>query len=184
MMAIRIQNLLEYFLFFRVWFNPESMMNIFSMKDIVAKFRVTMDTGVENSIKVHVGDDQYLKFDQIDSGLYMLNLNKESNHNINKVSSYSLLTLVSANKAAFTNRVIKRADVARDLYRRIGFLGYKRYIAAVRNGCMMNCPITIDNIKRAIHVYGPDVAGLKGKTTRRKPEPIGNRGYSSTTRYI
>ena len=30
----------------------------------------------------------------------------------------------------------------------------------------------IDEIKRAIHIHGPDVAGMKGKITRRRPEPI------------
>ena len=36
----------------------------------------------------------------------------------------------------------------------------------------MNCPINIDNIKRSIHIYGLDVAGIKEKTTRRKPKPL------------
>ena len=37
---------------------------------------------------------------------------------------------------------------------------------------MRDCPITIDDAKRALHIYGPDPAHLKGKTTRRKPAAI------------
>ena len=62
--------------------------------------------------------------------------------------------------------------MARDLYRRIDFPGYRRYIIIVRNGCIFNCPINLDDIKRGIHIYSLDVAGTKEKTTRRKPKPL------------
>ena len=118
-----------------------------------------------------------MKFFEVESGLYLYRPPHQNNDTRGKISAYSFLTLVSANKSDFTAREVKKADVARALYRRIGFPGYKRYINAVRNGCIMNCPINIDDIKRSIHIYGPDVAGIKGKTTRRKPkalEMIGN----------
>ena len=35
-----------------------------------------------------------------------------------------------------------------------------------------NCPITLDDVDIAEKIYGPDVASLKGKTTRRKPAPV------------
>ena len=36
----------------------------------------------------------------------------------------------------------------------------------------INCPITVDDAKRALHIYGPDVESLKGKTVRNRPVPI------------
>ena len=68
------------------------------------------------------------------------------------------------------------ADKASYLYRRIGFPGYSRMIKAIVNGCILNCPITVDDVKRAIHIYGPDIIALKGRNTRRKPEQIGMLG--------
>ena len=41
------------------------------------------------------------------------------------------------------------------------------------NGCILNCPINVDGIKRSVNIYGPDVVGLKGKSIRRTPAPIG-----------
>ena len=36
----------------------------------------------------------------------------------------------------------------------------------------MNCPITVEDAKRAFHIYGPDVATLRGKMIRRTPKAI------------
>ena len=36
----------------------------------------------------------------------------------------------------------------------------------------MNCPIKIADIKRSIHIYGPDIVEMKGESTRKKPPKI------------
>ena len=38
----------------------------------------------------------------------------------------------------------------------------------------MNCPITVEDAKRAFHIYGPDVATIRGKMTRKTPAAIKN----------
>ena len=42
--------------FFDVWYNNKSLLNILSMKDVRKKFRVTMDTDIEPTINVHLGE--------------------------------------------------------------------------------------------------------------------------------
>ena len=53
------------------------------------------------------------------------------------------------------------ANKAKESYRLLGFPDYKKYISAVRNGCILNCPININNIKRSIHIYGPNIAEMR-----------------------
>ena len=35
-----------------------------------------------------------------------------------------------------------------------------------RKKYIRNCPVTIDDAKRPLHIYGPDIANLQGKTRR------------------
>ena len=65
------------------------------------------------------------------------------------------------------------AEKAKDLYRRIGLPGYCRYIKALVNAAIMNCPVNIDDVRRALDVWGRDIIGLKGRDVRRRPESIG-----------
>ena len=33
-------------------------------------------------------------------------------------------------------------------------------------------PVTVEDVKIAEHIFGPDMSSLKGKSTRRKPKPV------------
>jgi hypothetical protein len=71
----------------------------------------------------------------------------------------------------FSNRQIKQADLARKLYRMLGRPDNSTFQSILRNNLINNCPITLDDAHRALAIYGPDVAALKGKTTRTTAAP-------------
>ena len=58
--------------FFCMWLNPDSLLNILLMSDVIDHFRVTMDLNVNNAINVHLNANKVLKFKNIKPGLYML----------------------------------------------------------------------------------------------------------------
>ena len=95
---------------FKVWHNPKSMLNILSFKDVRKHFRVIIDTSVENVIKVHLKCGNVIKFEEVESGLYLL---QKSNNNSKNVSAYYFLTLVKSNKSLFTSREAKWAEIAK-----------------------------------------------------------------------
>ena len=66
------------------------------------------------------------------------------------------------------------ADEARDLYVKLGIPGYDNFIKTLTNNDIMNSKVTVDDTKRAVYIYGLEVASLKGKDTRRKPVRINN----------
>jgi hypothetical protein len=39
---------------------------------------------------------------------------------------------------------------------------------------IQNCPVTSDDAKRALQIYGPDLATLKGKTVKKQTKGIPN----------
>ena len=65
---------------FRVWLNPESLMNIIIMTDVIDRFRVTIETTEQNVIKVHIDNRDILKFEKVGSGLYMLQTKRKDNN--------------------------------------------------------------------------------------------------------
>ena len=75
-----------------------------------------MDSAVENSIIVHVGDGNDLKFLKCGRGLYYFDTKVKSS-----VTGYSLLSSVASNKPYYTRREVQGADDARLLQVRIGY---------------------------------------------------------------
>ena len=87
------------------------------------------------------------------------------------VSAYSYLQTVSQNRSHFTCREVQGADAARKLYKQVGRPSHARFLSYLQQGLIRNSPVTLDNAHCAWHIYGPDIAYLKGKTTQRSPLP-------------
>jgi len=150
-----------------VWYNPNSIANILSMKEVRKVCRVTMDTSIEPTLCVHRLDGTTMKFEEQESGLYVFKPN--SNASINIYPHCTLVTTIEDNKKMFTRRQVYNADLARELYRKIGRPGEDAFENILRNNRIHNCPITVDDARRAVIIYGPDIPKLKGTTTNGPP---------------
>ena len=157
--------------FFPVWYNPKSMINILAWSDVCDKYRITADTEVGKYITVHVSKQFKMIFEQVSSGLYLFSHKQQYKH---RISGYSFLTLTTGDKSKFNKREIEQAEAARTLHRAIGFPGYKRFFWMIKNNKIPKCQITVDDAKRALHLYGPDEAVIKGKTTKKRQSVIKN----------
>jgi len=69
----------------------------------------------------------------------------------------------------FTKRQVYNADLAKELYRKIGRPGEDAFENILRTNKIHNCPITVDDARRAVTIYGPDIPKLKGTTTTGPP---------------
>lgn len=156
-----------------VWFNPDSLANILSLAAVRKTCRVTMDTSVEAALCVHRSDGTIMKFLEYASGLYYHDTSQPKlDTPSTPVIAYSFLSTVARNKSHFTPREVEGADAARNLYKKIGRPSQQAFEDTLRKNLIMNCPVTIDDAKRALIIYGPDVAVLKGKTTRGKSPSV------------
>jgi hypothetical protein len=156
--------------FGHVWFNPDSLANILSMAEVHKVCRITMDTSVEPAMSVPRRDGSIMKFNKYKSGLYYFDTAapKTPNSTTFDVNTYLFLNTVEQNKQAYTQREIEGADRARELYKKIGRPSKKEFTDILQNNLIQNCPVTPDDAKEALQIYGPDVATLQGKTLVKK----------------
>ena len=153
--------------FFRVWYNPSSMVNILAWCDVRKKYRITADTEVEPDIKVHMNNGKIMSFKELSSGLYLADI-KDYQEAI-EPKQHVFTNLTSDNKANFTNSQIRAAETARELFTARGMLSYKKFMNLLKTNAIKNCPVTADDIKRILFIWGPELATIKGKTTRIAP---------------
>ena len=158
----------------QVWFNPNSLANILSLANVRKKYRVTMDTGPTDhdpKMIVHISDKTKLIFRELPNGLFGLSLPKSTSQPHTKICA----TTVSENESEFTKRDLKRAKLARELYKKLGRPGYQNFFRILDNNFIHDCPVTSEDARRALYVYGPDIATIKGRVTRKQPAHVFNR---------
>lgn len=87
---------------FEAYYNPNSMANILSLKEVANKFRITMDTVKERAMCIHIDKHRVLKFTECLEGLYYFDTSTIANNDTNtNVVGYSFLNTVKANKDFF-----------------------------------------------------------------------------------
>jgi hypothetical protein len=151
-----------------VWYNPHSIANILSLAEVRKVCRITMDSSSEDpAMHVHRLDGSVMSFTEHPSGLYVYS----PNDNSTSVATYTIVSTVAKQKKMFSRREVQAADNARELYRKIGRPSEAVFQQILRQNLIRNCPVTPDDAKRALIIYGPDIAALKGKTTNSQAAP-------------
>jgi hypothetical protein len=155
-----------------VWFNCASIAIILSLAEVRKVCRVTMDTGVESAICVHRLDGSLMEFVEHPCGLFVFDTRSSMDPTSSaNVPIYTMVTTVADQRKLFTRREVAAADQARDLYRKICRPSEAEFQCLLRRNQIRNCPVTPNNAARALIIYCPDLATLKGKTTRAAAPP-------------
>jgi len=76
------------------------------------------------------------------------------------------LISVDDNKQKFQKREVLGAEQARDLLRKLGYPSERDMVKMISSGGILNSPVTTRDVRVARAIFGPDLATLKGKTTR------------------
>lgn len=84
----------------------------------------------------------------------------------NNVSANTLLSTVADHREMFSRRQVDADDAACALYQKTGRPDEAEYQSILQRNLIRNCPITPDDARQALMIYGPDVAVLKGKMTQ------------------
>jgi hypothetical protein len=156
--------------FGKVWYNKDSVANIFCFSEMQKLYRITYNSETEASFIVHTPERQ-VRFKPLKNRLYSLNPKKETHHQTTD-GRFQLVNTLEDNKKLFTPRQFERAKIARDLFRSLGCPSLKNLKGDIRMNLIRDNPVTTKDVDLAEHIFGLDVGTVKGKTTRPKPLPI------------
>ena len=161
-----------------VYFDSRGIANVLSLYQLGQKFHVTYDSKDRGGVfKVHTTAG-VVEFTPTAKGLHAINLRENPTAALVLVNeadlafSNSPVLTVRSKFEGFTKKQIQGAATARRLMGMIGAPSEREYQGLVRMNLLPNCPITHNDIVNAHNIYGPDLANIRGKTTRRKPEHV------------
>ena len=137
---------------------------------MTSKFRVTMDSKEELALLVHM-PTKIDKFKQFSNGLYAMNPNDKDSFQVKK-HQFQFVNTQAENMKFLSARQQKRAKLARELFESLGTPTVDDKKTMIRMNLIKNNVVTTDDVNLATKAYGPDVGGIKGKTTRSRPTPV------------
>ena len=157
-----------------VAYNENSVGNVISFFHLiqVPGMVITLDNRVNYGFNVTY-QGKYYQFLPFENGLYYFDTRNEprsvDDNTNNEVSPYLLLQTVEDNKAFYTQREIKGAENARLQQEALGWPSDDYYKYIIKENLITNTEVTLDDVQRAQHIYGPAKPLLQGAMTRLKP---------------
>ena len=79
---------------------------------------------------------------------------------------------VRGNMEGYTAREVEDARAARVAQAMLGHPTDRDFLGMVRSNMIENCPVTESAVVNANRIFGPDLAGVRGRTVRRPPESV------------
>lgn len=151
-----------------VWYHPDGIANILSLRNVKRHYRITYDSETDNCFVVHKMNGTNRIFRESDRGLYFYDAAEGADYNTGTV----LVETVAANKSKYTQRDYSHAVLARKLQAIIGRPSLKQFKKILDTGLLPNCPLTSQDAMAAEYIFGKDLGSIKGKTTRQQPEHV------------
>jgi len=146
--------------FGEVYYHPDALVNILCFSDLASKYKVSYNSDVMDAFVVTT-DKRTIIFEP-KGKLYVYNPMKSYGSD----EVVLMMSAVEDNKRKYTNREVKQAELAHDLYVKLARPALNDFVRIVREGRIMNCPITVADIRRWVDIFGIDIGTLKGRTTR------------------
>ncbi|CAJ1936900.1 unnamed protein product [Cylindrotheca closterium] len=111
-------------------------------------------------------------FDEVPAGMELDEIHIVPNNLNDDMEGYCALQSVEKNKEGFTNKQVKRANVAQSGYHMMGTPGAELFKLAIRGNFFKNCPITEEDVNISEKIYGPSISTIKGKQKRTTPKAV------------
>ena len=150
------------------WFNNRAIANVISLADMIKVNRVTYDSEKELAFLVHT-NGKIVRFPQLKSGLYARN--PKTSGKPTKEEAVQFFELSDSLKN-LSKQQQGRVKAASKMLHALGAPTLEDLKSIIRMNLIRNNKVTTEDVNLALKTLGPDVATIKGKTTRRKPLPV------------
>lgn len=157
-----------------VYYHPKASANVLSFHAVKSVGSIEYDS-ISDKFKVIGLKGKQFNF-SAKHGLYV-------HHEDDIRQSYTIKT-VEDNKNGFTKAEQERADKAKELLIALGRPSVETLKNSLKNGFILNCPITVKDVANMERIYGPDLGSIKGKTVRSRPEPLRIEEHKEITKEL
>ena len=161
-----------------VYHDVSCIANPLSLGELSNKYRITMDTAVDNAFYVHMDNGLMVKFSRDKNNLC---LNKPTQCFLNKVAKTkgrdkaagvsNVLTLKEIMEG-FLAKEIQDARLARKLYNIAGTPSGRALKYLIQSNTVKNNPVTLKDVKVADEIFGRQPSIIKGRNKRKTPQRV------------
>ena len=154
-----------------VWYSPEVPVNILPVSVIENHFDIEYNKKKNFTVYLKDGTVHVFKKVVVDpltgGGLYVCNMDPRLLRR-----SHTICLSVADNEAKYSKREVASAKLARDVMRKLGYPSQRDMADMLTAGSLLDCPVTIQDVKRAQDIYGDVLAALQGKTKQKKAAAV------------
>jgi hypothetical protein len=151
-----------------VWYDPAGIANILSLSKVKQKFRVTYDSAASDTFIVHKPGGTDRQFSPAAMGLYFFDTAMTPEANV-------LVTTVAEKSSNYKTMDVQADVMARKIQLILGNPSTRDFIKMIELNTIPNCPVSVDDIRAAEDILGPNLAALKGKTARKRSDHVAIR---------
>jgi len=147
--------------------SPYRIANVLLLNGAKQRHRVTYDSEDRGGVFQLHTNKGILEFKPSARGLHY--------HDVSDASSNIELMLVNTVRENFEGYSCHKVEKAKEARRIQGMIAnptQREFAGMVREQLLTNCPVTVRDVDNANQIFGPDLANLRGKMTRTKPECV------------
>ncbi len=149
--------------------NEGGIANIVPLEALAKIWRITYDSSgglIAGHFVIHM-DQGNIPVHKNSKGMPYIDLD-----GVDGEMALDFVQMVRGNMDGFSRREVEEAREAREAQAMMGHPTDREFLGMVRANLITNCPVSPTAVTNTNTIFGPDLAGVRGRTVRRPPESV------------
>jgi len=152
--------------FFTCQASKDCPANILSMSDVEDKYPTTYTPGESITVHMDERDVVFVRRDKMWIADFSDWVANQEEDRIEELQVQLSLLTAEQKEEMYTKREVRKALEAGEFLKALGYPTLKEALNIVRDGNVRNVPHTVEDVRRFFTIYGPQVPGIRGRTTK------------------